>query len=172
MGLRYEHGEPAGGGHAGIGFDQAVMETLEPLAEKYGLFVAERTCWHVLFRGAHRILDVACDPWTCWALGARVGMWSESDSGSRHGDADAAIGQRGLSVQDVLHAVYGMRENAWPWMAASPTELRAVLHTLAGLVDRYCAELFLDDEAFARAERLVASAAAEREAFVRQFEDR
>ncbi|WP_255649227.1 hypothetical protein [Frankia sp. ArI3] len=65
-----------------------------------------------------------------------------------------------------------MRENAWPWIAATPAELRAILLTLAGLVDRYCGELLLDDDAFARAEAAVNRATAEREAFLRQFEDR
>jgi hypothetical protein len=172
MALRHGDGDAAGGGRAGAEFDLAVMETLEPLAEKYGLFLAERTCWHVLFRGARRILDVACDPWTCWALGARVGIWSEADSEPAVDGAGPAVQPRALSVQDILHTVYGMRENAWPWIAATPEELRTILHTLAGLVDRYCGELLLDDEAFAHAERLVGQATAEREAFLRQFEDR
>ncbi|SNQ48501.1 conserved hypothetical protein [Frankia canadensis] len=170
--MRQEHGEGSGGGRAGAEFDLAAMEILEPLAEKYGLFLAERTGWHVLFRGDRRMLDVACDPWTCWALGARVGMWSEADSGPPQGAAAATNPPRALSVQDILHSVYGMRENAWPWIAATPQELRTILLTLAGLVDRYCGQLLLDDDAFARAERLISDATAEREAFLRQFEDR
>jgi hypothetical protein len=170
--MRQEHGDGTGGGRAGAEFDLAAMEILEPLAEKYGLFLAERTGWHILFRGGRRMLDVACDPWTQWALGARVGMWSEADSGPGHDGSGPPIRARALSVQDVLHTVCGMRENAWPWIASTPQELRAILLTLAGLVDRYCGRLLLDDEAFTDAERRIRRALAEREAFLRQFEGR
>ncbi len=169
--MRHGHGDGAAGGRAGAEFDLAAMEILEPLAEKYGLFLATRTCWYVQFRGGRRMFDVACDPWTSWALGARVGMWSDTDSGPAV-DGVPAPRPRALSVQDILHTVYGMRENACPWIAATPAELRAILLTLAGLVDGYCGELLLNDDAFARAEVLVNRATAERKAFLRQFEDR
>ncbi|CAO5185450.1 DUF4304 domain-containing protein [Frankia sp. AiPs1] len=163
------------GGASTAEFALAAMEVLEPLAEKYGLFLAERTCWHLLFASGRRILDVACDPWTCWALGARVGMRDPDGPGSLvdggHVPGGPGDGLRALSVQDVLHAVHGMRENAWPWIAADSVELRQILRTLAVLLDRYCAELFLDDEAFARAERLVLRATAERRTFLREFEE-
>ncbi|CAJ62429.1 MULTISPECIES: hypothetical protein [Frankia] len=172
--MRHEHGDDGAGGRAGgragAEFDLAAMEILEPLAEKYGLFLAKRTCWHVQFRGGRRMFDVACDPWTSWALGARIGMWSADSPPAVHGLL--APRPRALSVQDILHAVHGMRENTWPWIAATPAELRTILLTLAGLVDRYCGELLVDDDAFARAEAAVDRASAERVAFLRQFEDR
>ncbi|WP_261571167.1 hypothetical protein [Frankia gtarii] len=168
--MRHGNGDGAGGGQAGAEFDLAAMEILEPLAEKYGLFLAKRTCWHVQFRGNRRMFDVACDPWTSWALGARVGIWPDADSGPAVGGVPVPW-PRALSVQEILHTVHGMRENAWPWIAATPAELRAILLTLAGLVDQYCGELLVDDDAFARAEILVNQEITERKAFLRQFED-
>ncbi|MCM3886919.1 hypothetical protein [Frankia sp. R82] len=148
-------------GAAAAEFALAAMEILEPFAERYGLFLAERTCWHLLFANGQRILDVACDPWTCWTLGARVGLRESADTAA----------PRALGVQEVLQAVYGLRENTWRTLAADPAELREVLRTLAVLLDRYCAELLLDDEAFDRAERLVRRTTVQRGAFLREFEE-
>ncbi|MCK9878195.1 hypothetical protein MXD59_20900 [Frankia sp. Ag45/Mut15] len=157
-------GAEAGGGAATAEFAQAAMEILEPFAEKYGLYLAERTCWHVLFASGRRVLDVACDPWSCWALGAQVGLREPAP-------VDAGEHPRALGVQDVLQAVHGLRENTWRWTAADPAQLREVLRTLAALLDRYCADLLLDDEAFAHAERLVQQTTARRGAFLREFEE-
>jgi hypothetical protein len=139
------------------------MEILEPLAEKYGLFVAERSSWRMVFRGCRRVFAVGCDPWTSWELGARIGMCAGPDDEPRG---------RAVDVLDVLHLVHGVGENTRSWVAGTPTELRNLLLRIAGLVDRYCAELLLDDDAFLRAEEVVGRVLTEREAFLRQFEGR
>lgn len=167
-------GGSGGGGNAGKGgggdesrveaeFPRAAMEILEPLAEKYGLFVAERSSWRVEFRGPRRTFAVGHDPWTPGELGARIGVCSERYDEAR---------PRAVDVLDVLHLVHGVGENTRVWAARSPAELRGVLLSVAGLVDRYCADLLLDDEAFRRAEERVRRVLAEREAFRRLFEGR